>query len=86
MSLLFWGLTFGVAGKVVLGIAVILVHGRIVHEHRIDTVVLKTMKRERNLALLGIFLMIVGYVMEIAFYGFTPIFFEGTVESLTNSL
>lgn len=72
MNLLFWGLTLGVAGKIMLGLAVVLVHGKIVHEHRIDKVVLHEMKRERNIAVVGILLMIIGYLLEISFYGFIP--------------
>ena len=64
MSLLFWGLTFSVAGKVALGVAVMMVHWRIVKEHHIDRKVLSEMRRERNAAFIGIMLMIVGYILE----------------------
>jgi len=67
-NLLFWGLTLGVIGKVLLGVTVIAVHLKIVKEHKIDGVVLKEMRRERNLAIVGIIFMIVGYILEVLYY------------------
>jgi len=72
MSLLFWGLTLGVIGKVFLGITVMMVHWKIVKEHRIDRKVLREMRRERNIALLAIIFIIAGYILELAFYGYLP--------------
>jgi len=68
MTLLFWGLTLGVLGKVLLAISVIMVHGKIVHEHRIDSAVLREMKHEKTLALASIALIVIGYVLELLFY------------------
>lgn len=73
MNLLFWGLTTGIIGKVLLVVGVLKAHGEIAHEHRIDAKVLKTFKTERWLTILGLFLMVIGYGMEIYFYGFTPL-------------
>ena len=67
-NLLFWGLTLGIIGKVLLGVTVIAVHLKIVKEHKIDGVVLKEMRRERNLAIVGIIFMIVGYILEVLYY------------------
>lgn len=72
MDLLFWGLTFGVVGKVLLGITVILVHWKIVKEHKIDQIVLKEMRRERNVALLAIAFILLGYIFELMFFGLAP--------------
>jgi len=72
LDLLFWGLTIGTIGKVLLGITVISVHWKIVKEHKIDNKVLKEMRKERNVALLGIALVVTGYFFEIVFYGYTP--------------
>ncbi|MBL7045546.1 MAG: hypothetical protein ISR99_00740 [Parcubacteria group bacterium] len=73
MDLLFWGLTLGVVGKVLLGFTVISVHLKIVKEHKIDRLVLKEMRKERNLAILGILFIVVGYVLELMFYGYLAI-------------
>ena len=70
--MLFWGLTLGLLGKIMLGFSVIMVHSKITSEKHIDGLVLMEMKRERNIALGGIIFMIVGYLLEIAFYGFIP--------------
>ena len=70
MDLLFWGLTFRILGEVILGLAVIAVHWRIVKEHRIDGKVLKDIRRERNLAIIAIILMAAGYALELMFYEF----------------
>ena len=72
MNLLFWGLTISVIGKIILGIAVLRVHSGIVHEHKIDGVVLRAMKREKWVTIIGLSLIVIGYIMEILFYGFTP--------------
>ena len=72
MDILFWGLTLGVIGKVLLGVSVIMVHGKIVHEHRIDKAVILEMRHERNLAIAAIVLVLIGYVLEIGAYGFIP--------------
>jgi len=71
-DLLFWGLSIGTAGKVLLGMAVVSVHWKIVKEHKIDKKVLKEMKKERDTALVGIAFVITGYLFEIIFYGYIP--------------
>lgn len=72
MNLLFWGMTVGVTGKILLGVGILKAHGEISHEHRIDARVLKSFKTERILTLLGLFLIVVGYSMEVYFFGLTP--------------
>ena len=73
MSVLFWGLTISVIGKVLLVVGVLKAHGQISHEHRIDKKVLKSFKTERWLTITGLLLIVIGYTLEIIFYGFTPI-------------
>lgn len=74
MDLLFWGLTLGVGGKIILAFTVISVHWKIVKEHKIDQKVLNEILRERNLAIFAIALIAVGYLFEIIFYGYIPFF------------
>ena len=74
MDILFWGITAGFLGKVLLGITVIRVHSRIVKEHHIDEAVLKEMRSEKLLAVAGIMLIVIGYLFEISFYGYIPFF------------
>lgn len=73
MTLLFWGLTVSVIGKLLLAAGVLMAHSEIAHEHKIDAKVLRTFRTEKWLTLLGIVLIIAGYGMEIIFYGYTPL-------------
>lgn len=73
MNLLFWGLTISVVGKVLLALGVLRAHGEIAHEHKIDAKVLASFRTERWMTIGGLFLIVVGYAMEIYFYGFTPL-------------
>lgn len=59
--------TFDLAGKVLLGAAVILVHRKMMQEHRIDRVVVKEIRLEEFLTALGILLMVSGYVLRWVF-------------------
>jgi len=59
------GFTFDVVGKVLLGISVYLVHSRVTREMKINKKVLREMKRERSLALIGLVLIIIGYLMQL---------------------
>jgi hypothetical protein len=70
MNLLFWGLTIGTVGKVLLAIGVIIAHAGIVKEQRIDTEVLRGFRIEHSITILGMVLIVVGYFMEVYFYGF----------------
>lgn len=70
--ILFAGLTLSFLGKVLLGVTVIMVHWKIIQEHKIDGQVLKEMRRERNVAILGIILIALGYLFEITFFEFLP--------------
>ncbi len=68
MNLLLLGITCGTLGKLVLGIAVLRVHVYILREHKIDNVVLRALKREQIVTLIGLALIVIGYALEIAFY------------------
>lgn len=70
MSILFWGLTLGTIGKVLLAAGVIMAHTQLEHEHRIDARVVRTFHRERIMTLIGVLLILLGYGLEIYFYGY----------------
>lgn len=72
MLILFWALTVSTIGKALLALGVILAHSEIAHEHRIDARVLRSFKRERWLTIIGLGLIVLGYILEMYFYGFTP--------------
>jgi hypothetical protein len=70
MNILFWGLTLGAIGKVLLGVGVLIAHSKLVHEQQINYLVLKSYRTEHLLTILGLILVIIGYFMEIYFYDF----------------
>jgi len=74
MDILFLGITFGAVGKIILGLTVVSVHWKIVKEHKIDKKVIDEMRKERNLAFVAILLITLGYLLEVMFYGYIPMF------------
>jgi len=68
MNLLFWGLTIGTAGKVLVAGAVLKVHHVMAKEHRIDKRVIRSFMTEIIVTCLGIILILTGYLLEIYFY------------------
>jgi len=73
MNILFWGLTIGMIGKVLIAVGVIIAHMEIAHERKIDSQVLKSFKLELVLTFTGLLMIVTGYFMEIYFFGFTPL-------------
>lgn len=58
-------LTFDFIGKILIGFAVLLVHFRVTKEKKIDITVLKAMRTEKVLALIGIVLLTAGYILHL---------------------
>lgn len=73
MNILFWGLTIGVIGKVLLALGVIIAHSQLAHERRIDLLVIKSFRLELIITIIGLIMIVCGYFMEIYFYGLTPL-------------
>lgn len=63
-----FGLTLDTLGKVLLGITVLMVHWHVLKEHKIDTDVLRTMRGEQILGVLGILLIIAGYILQLLYH------------------
>lgn len=59
------GLTLDVLGKILLGLTVLIVHSHVLKEHKIDTDVLRSMKKEQILGITGIILIIIGYFLQL---------------------
>ena len=72
MNLLFWGLTVGVIGKILVAVGIIKVHHIMAMERRIDAKVIRSFVFEKTLTYLGILFIVTGYLMELYFYGLTP--------------
>jgi hypothetical protein len=62
------GLVLSTAGKVLLGIAVIRVHRHLAKEQRIDYDVVQAVNFEKRVGLIGIILIVLGFMLEVAFY------------------
>lgn len=74
MNILFWGITFGMIGKVLVVLAVLHMHHSLIKEHRIDKKVILTYYQERILTFIGLILIVLGYLMEVYFYTPTALF------------
>lgn len=74
MNILFWGVTLGVIGEVLVVLAVLHMHHSLVKEHRIDKKVILSYRQERWLTFIGLLLIVIGYGMEVSFYGPTDFF------------
>lgn len=70
MNLLFWGITLGMIGKVMLAVGVLIAHTELAHKMKFDSLVLKSFRLEHTLTIIGIILILVGYGCEIYFYDF----------------
>lgn len=60
------GRTLDVIGKIMIAFTAIMVHHRFLQEHKVDEQVFKTMKREQRLAMFGVALIVVGFIIEMA--------------------
>lgn len=59
------GFTLDVIGKIMVAYTAIMVHYRFWKEHKIDEAVFATMKRERIIGVLGVILIIIGYLLQV---------------------
>ncbi|MDA1334410.1 MAG: hypothetical protein O2794_00140 [bacterium] len=66
-SIEFIGFTLEFIGKIMIAYTAVSVHYRVWKEHAVDERVFSEMKRERLLGLLGIILMVIGYLLEAPF-------------------
>jgi len=69
MNLLFWAITLGVLGKVLVAIGILKVHYVMAMEKCIDEIVIRSFTLEKILTYFGIILIVLGYALEIYFYG-----------------
>lgn len=59
------GRTFTLVGEIMIAFMVLWVHHKLETDKRVDKYVLRSLKQEWALALVGIILLIVGYILEI---------------------
>ena len=87
MNILFWGITLGVVGKVLVVLAVLHMHHSLISEHKIDKKVILSYQQERFLTFIGLILIVSGYLLEVWFYSPTTMFFcdHGECEAAISS-
>jgi hypothetical protein len=73
MSILFWGMTLGVLGKILVAIGILRVHYVMAMEKSIDEIVIRSFLFEKILTFAGIALLVFGYFLELYFYGGTEL-------------
>ncbi len=59
------GFTISTIGTILIGVSAIMVHRTLASEHRIDRLVIRNIKIEQIIAIIGIFLIIIGYILEL---------------------
>lgn len=73
MSILFWGLTVGTIGKIMVAIGILRVHNIMAQEQKIDDRVIRSFSVEKTVTALGVVFILLGYILEVYFYGLTPL-------------
>ena len=65
MNIAFIGKLLDVLGKVMLGLSVLNVHRRVLKEHKIDKAVFHEMKQESIVTVIGIVLIVIGFLLQV---------------------
>lgn len=63
-------MTMSVFGKVLIVLAALGIHSKILKEKKIDQIVLREYQKERWIVVVGLFLIVTGYIFEIWALGF----------------
>lgn len=59
------GFTIHTMGEILVGYTAIMVHHRVWKEHKIDEVVFEEMRKERFMGIIGLLLIIIGFLIQI---------------------
>lgn len=65
MNLIFIGFSLDFIGKMLVALTALSVHHRFWQEHKIDRKVFASMRREQMLGMLGIVLIMLGYIIQV---------------------
>ena len=65
MDLALIGLASGTVGKIMVVLAVLHMHHSLIIEHKIDKLVILSYQQERILTIIGLLLIVVGFVLEV---------------------
>jgi hypothetical protein len=58
--------SFDLLGTILIAFTAIRVHHRVLNEHTIDEAVFRSMKREQKLGVIGVLLIVTGFILEFA--------------------
>jgi len=61
------GFTLTTLGEILIAITVLSVHGRVAKEHKIDSKVFLEIKKEKTIGVVGILLLILGFILQLPF-------------------
>lgn len=59
------GFTLDVIGKVMIAFTALMVHHRFRKEHKVDESVFRIMRREQVIGMIGIILIVIGFVLQL---------------------
>jgi hypothetical protein len=65
ISLQLISVLFETPGTLMIAYAALSVHHRVLHEHTIDEVVFKSMKREQRIGKIGVLLVMIGFILQL---------------------
>lgn len=68
MSLEFYALLFQTPGTIMIAYAALSVHHRVLHEHKIDNDVFRSMRKEQHTGKIGVLMVIIGFVLELVYH------------------
>ena len=61
------GNTIKTLGELMIAYTVIMVHQRVWKEHKMDKAVFNEMRKERKVGIVGMILIIIGFLLELSF-------------------
>jgi len=64
-GLIFMGMSLSLIGKLIVIVAAIRMHSKVVQERQIDDAVVREYKKERNFIIAGALLLIAGFAFEV---------------------
>lgn len=67
MSIEAIGYFINILGEIMVGFTAIMVHHRVWKEHKIDEKVFVEMKREQYVGIVGIVLIVIGFVLQLPY-------------------
>lgn len=68
MDIVLIGITFRTIGEVLVVLAVLHMHSSLIHEHKVDKIVMLSYRQERIITILGLLLIVVGFALETSHF------------------